>query len=114
MPLLRIPVDAFADQLLARRIASDDYSVAVEAGEHGRLSVGRIMRVARSSGRTAWFWTITGPAAPDAGVGLAGEEADLDAAKAALRAAFDRLLHWAADRKGGLLAWHGGSERVQS
>lgn len=44
MPLLTIPLDALADQLLARRIAPDDYAVAVEAGEHGRLSVGRINR----------------------------------------------------------------------
>ena len=73
MPLLTIPIDALSEQLLARRTAVDDYTVAVEAGEHGRLTVRRIRLVARSSGRTAWFWTITGTAAPDVGVGLVGE-----------------------------------------
>jgi hypothetical protein len=61
--LHRIPVDELADQLLARCTAVDDYDVSVEAGEHGRLMVGRIMLVARASGRTTWFWTVTGPAA---------------------------------------------------
>ena len=77
MPLLTIPIDAISDQLLACSTAENDYIVMVEAGEHGRLTVGRIMMVARSSGRTAWFCTITGPAAPDAGVALVGAAEDL-------------------------------------
>ena len=106
MPLLTIPIDALAEQLLARRTGSDDYSISVEAGEHGRLPVGRIMLVARASGRTAWIWTITGPATPDAGIELAGEAEDLEAAKAALRGAFDRLLYWSSMAKDGELRWH--------
>jgi hypothetical protein len=112
MPLLLIPIDSLSEQLLARRTGADDYSIHVEAGEHGRLPVGRIMRVARASGRTAFFWTVTGPAVPDAGIALAGEEADLDVAKVAFRQAFDRLLYWAAEHKSGLLPWHG-MDKVQ-
>lgn len=97
MPLLIIPCAALSEAaLLLRRIAQDDYSVDVAASERSLLIVGRIMRVARSSVRTAWFWTITGPAAPHAGIALVGEADDLEAAKAALRQSFDRLLHWAA------------------
>jgi hypothetical protein len=59
MPLFAIPIDALSDQLLARPIGEADYAINTDAGEHGRLPVGRIMRVARSSGRTAWFWTLT-------------------------------------------------------
>ncbi len=110
MPALSVA--ALSDQLLLRRTAPGDYAVLVEAGEHGRLTVGRIMRVNRASGRTAYFWTITGPAAPEAQVGLVGEEDDLDAAKAAFRRAFDSLLYWAALKKDGELPWHVGAERV--
>jgi len=112
MPLLTVQIDAIAEQLLARKTAENDFTISVEAGEHGRLTVGRIMLVARSSGRVAWFWTITGPAAPEAGIGLVGEADDLDGAKAALRAAFDRLLHWAAMARDGELGWHVGAERI--
>ena len=112
MSLLTVPIDALADQLLARKTAENDFSIIVEAGEHGRLTVGRIMLVARASGRVAWFWTITGPAEPDAGVALVGEAEDLDGAKAALRQAFDRLLHWASMARDGELGWHVGAERV--
>ena len=113
IPLRTISIDAISDQLLARKTTEGDYTIIVEAGEHGRLTVGRIMLVARSSGRVAWFWTITGPAAPDAGVGLAGEADNLDAAKAALRSAFDRILYWASMAKNGELGWHVGAERVR-
>jgi hypothetical protein len=106
MPLLTIPIDAISDQLLARKTTENDYTIIVEAGEHGRLTVGRIMLVARASGRVAWFWTITGPAAPNSGVGLVGEAEDLDGAKAALRQAFDRLQYWAAMARHGELHWH--------
>ncbi len=68
-----IPIDTLVGQLLLKPQGSDDYGVFVEAGEHGRLTVGRIMRVRRASGRTAWFWTVTGPAEPEAGIGLAGK-----------------------------------------
>jgi hypothetical protein len=112
MPLLPISIDAISDHLLARKTAENDFTIIVEAGEHGRLTVGRIMLVARASGRAAWFWTITGPAAPGAGVGLAGEADDLDGAKSALRSAFDRLLHWASMARDGELGWHIGADRV--
>jgi hypothetical protein len=112
MPLHVISIDAISDQLLARKTAEGDYTIIVEAGEHGRLTVGRIMMVARASGRGAWFWTITGPAAPEAGVGLAGEADDLDGAKAALRAAFDRILKRASMVQNCELGWHVGAERV--
>jgi hypothetical protein len=108
MPLLTVAIDSLSDDLLARKTADDDYTISIDAGAHGRLTVGRIMRVARASGRVAFFWTITGPAAPEAGIGLVGEADNLEDAKAALRQAFDRVLHWAAMRKDGELAWHGG------
>jgi len=50
------------------------------------------MKVARSSGRLAYFWTITGPAAPDSGVSLSGEAESLPAAQTALREAWERIL----------------------
>lgn len=73
MSLLTIQIDALAEQLLLRRTGEHDNAVEIEGGEHGRLTAGRIMRVSRASGRTCWFWTITGPAAPDAGIALSGE-----------------------------------------
>lgn len=112
MSHLIIQIDALSGLLLLRRIAEADYSVEVEAGEHGRLAAGRIMRVSRASGRTCWFWTITGPAAPDAGIALAGEAEDLETAKVDFRAAFDRLLYWAAMSRDGELGWHVPAQRV--
>jgi hypothetical protein len=111
MPLLAFPTAALAGPLLLRKQGSDDYGADLEVNGK-RLVVGRIMRVARSSGRVAWFWTVTGPAAGDAGIGLVGETEDLDTAKAAVRQAFDRLLHWADMAKDGELGWHVGAERV--
>lgn len=112
MSPLTIPIDALSEQLLLRRIAENDYAVEVEAGEHGRLAAGRIMRVSRATGRTCWFWTITGPAAPDAGVALAGEAEDLESAKIDFRRAFDRLLYWAGMVREGELGWHVPAQRV--
>ena len=112
MSLVIVHIDALAEQLLLRRRGEDDYAVEVEAGEHGRLTVGRVMRVARATGRTCWFWTITGPAAPDAGYATAGEAEDLDAAKADFRRAFDRLLYWAGMVREGELPWNTPAQRV--
>jgi hypothetical protein len=50
-----IPIDALTSQLLLRSQGDNDFGVHVEAGEHGRLAVGRIMQVSRASGRIAWF-----------------------------------------------------------
>lgn len=55
MPHLPISIDAISDHLLARKTAENGFTIIVEAGEHGRLTVGRIMLVARASGRAAWF-----------------------------------------------------------
>ena len=107
-----IPIDALADQLLLKPQGSDDYGVLVEAGEHGRLTVGRIMRVSWASGRIAWFWTVTGPAEPDAKVGLAGEAEELEAAKVEIRKAFDALLYSCAMRRDGEIRWHVPAERT--
>ena len=101
-----IPIDALASQLLLRSQGDNDFGVHVEAGEHGRLAVGRIMRVSRASGRIAWFWTVTGPAEPDAGIGLVGEAEDLDTAKVELRKAFDAVLYWCASNRGGEIRWN--------
>jgi hypothetical protein len=106
MPPYPIQIDAFASQLLLRSQGDNDFGVHVEAGEHGRLTVGRIMRVSRASGRIAWFWTVTGPAGPDAGVGFAGEAEDLDAAKVEFRRAFDSVLYWCASNRGGEIRWN--------
>lgn len=111
MPLLTITVADLAEELLARNTGADDYSIAIQAAGGRRLPVGRIMRVARASGRSAWFWTITGPAAPDAGIGLAGEASTLDDAKGDLRQAVDRLLYWASMARSGELRWHTDEER---
>lgn len=112
MALRTVPIATIADQLLLRSIGEEDFNVMVEAGEHGRLAVGRIMRVARSSGRSPFLWTITGPAAPDSGVALDGEAESLDEAKAEFRAAFDRLLRWAAASRDGELRWHTEARRI--
>ena len=70
------------------------------------------MRVQRASGHTAWFWTVTGPAEPQAGVGLTGEADDLEAAKVEIRKAFDALLYWCAMRRDGEIRWHVPAERT--
>jgi hypothetical protein len=106
MPPYPIKIDALASQLLLRSQGDNDFGVLLEAGEHGRLTVGRIMRVSRASGRIAWFWTVTGPAEPDANVGLVGEAEDLDAAKVEIRKAFDSLLYWCNMRRDGEIRWH--------
>lgn len=108
-----IPIDALADQLLLKNQGENDFGVHVEAGEHGRLVVGRIMRVSRASGRIAWFWTITGTAEPQAEVGLVGEAEDLEAAKAEFRKAFDALLYWCSSERGGVVRWHVPVERLE-
>ena len=81
---------------------------------HHRLVVGRIMQVSRASGRIAWFWTVTGPAEPDAKAGFVGEAEDLDAAKAEFRKAFDAVLCWCSSERAGVVRWHGGSSRADS
>ena len=93
MPPRPISIDALSGQLLLKTQGENDFGVHVDAGEHGRLVAGRIMLVQRSSGRVAWFWTITGPAQPDAKVGLVGEAEDIEAAKAEFRRAFDAILY---------------------
>ena len=94
MPLLSIPVTALAGPLLNRRTAADDFTIEIDAGEHGHRSVGRIMVVIHATGsdRGAWFWTITVPAAPEAGITLSGDIGSLEEARLAFRAAFDRLI----------------------
>lgn len=106
MPPHSIQIDALASQLLLRSQGDNDFGVHVEADEHGRLAVGRIMRVSRASGRIAWFWTVTGPAEPDAGIGLVGEAEDLDTAKVEFRKAFDAVLYWCASNRGGKIRWN--------
>ena len=106
MPPHPIKIDDFASQLLLRSQGDNDFGVHVEAGEHGRLTVGRIMRVSRASGRIAWLWTVTGPAEPDAGVGLVGEAEDLDTAKVEFSRAFDAVLYWCVSNRGGEIRWH--------
>jgi hypothetical protein len=93
-PLLAIPVADLTGALLPRQHAAHDHTIEIDAGSHGRRSVGRIMVVSRATGsdRGAWFWTITGPAAPDAGVALSGDAGSLEEARLAFRAAFDRLI----------------------
>lgn len=69
---------------------SVDVAMLVGLPMCGRFVAGRVMLVARYSGRIAFFCTITRSAIPDAGVTLVGEKAGLDDSKAALRAASDR------------------------
>lgn len=72
--MLSIPATDLEGPLLPRQHGiGDDFTVAIDAGSHGRRAVGRIMRVQRATGsdRGAWFWSITGPAAPTAGIALA-------------------------------------------
>jgi hypothetical protein len=111
MPLLTVTAADLAEELLARRVGTEDYAIAIQVAGGRRLPVGRIMFVARASGRSAWFWTITGPTALDAGIGLAGEAETLDDAKGDLRQAFDRLLYWASMARSGELRWHVDDER---
>jgi hypothetical protein len=90
----------------------NDYGVLVEASEHVRLTVRRIMRVQGASGRTAWFWTVTGPAKPEAGIRLVWKADDLEAAKVEIRKAFDTLLYWCAMRRDGETRWNVPAERT--
>ncbi len=70
------------------------------------------MRVNSSSGRSDYFWTVTDLTAPNARVGLDGEQGDLEAAKAAFRRATGALRQWAEMKKGSELAWWVGAERA--
>lgn len=108
MPLLTLHVAALTGPLLLRRHAESDFTVEIEAAGHGRLTVGRIMAVARSGGSSRWMWTITGPAAPDCGLGLSGDAESRKEAQEAFRLAWDALLAWG----GGRLGWQIGAERV--
>jgi hypothetical protein len=102
------PVAALAGPLVLRRKdnpLAEDYSVHIDVEECGRLSVGRILQSQRPDLARVWLWTITGPAAPEAPVGLSGETESLDAAKAAFRDAFERLKRWAMMAKDGELPW---------
>jgi hypothetical protein len=103
--MLTLPTSALTRPLLLRRTAATDFTVEIDAGEHGRLTVGRIMRVARAAGRAAWFWTLTGPAAPGALVALSGEAATREEAMTAFRGAWESVLAWAAAGDG-RLRWH--------
>jgi hypothetical protein len=108
MPPHPIPVADLRRPLLLRRRdnpAGDDFAVEIDAGQHGRLVVGRIMSAARPGNATAFLWTVTGPAEPEAPVALSGDADDLPAARAAFRAAFDALLLWASMERQGELRW---------
>lgn len=61
----------------------DDYLVVCEG-----LTVGRIMKEQRASGRTTWMWTITGPIVANSN----GEADTQAAAQKAVRVIFDRWL----------------------
>lgn len=83
------PADHLPDEAdSARYLAAAD-----EDGEHGKPTVGRIIPVARASGRQACFWTIIGPAAPDAGIGLADEADGLEDLKTVFGGVFYQLLY---------------------
>jgi hypothetical protein len=84
-PLLTIPVSALAGPLLLRKQGPDGCSVEFDANGQ-RLVVGRIMAVSRGSMRQAWFWTITGSAAPGALVALSGDAESREEARAGFRA----------------------------
>lgn len=115
MPLLAIPVADLTGPLLPRQHGTaDDFTIEIDAGSHGRRSVGRIMVVSRATGsdRGAWFWSIVGPAAPEAGVALSGDAGSLAEGRLAFRAAFDRLIAWAASTPSAALPWHVPAERV--
>jgi hypothetical protein len=111
MPLLAIPITDLTGPLLPRQHAAHDHTIEIDASGR-RLTVGRIMRVNRGSSREAWFWTITGPAPPEAGVALSGDAGSLEEARLAFRAAIDRLIAWAASTPTAALPWHVGAERV--
>jgi hypothetical protein len=70
------------------------------------------MAAARSGGSTRWLWTITGPAAPDAGIGLSGDAESLEEARGAFRSAWNALLSWAAAERAGGLGWHVPAKRA--
>ncbi len=113
MLLLTLPAAALAGPLLLRRQGVDDYAVEIEAAGHGRLTVGRLMAVARGFSRRAWLWTVTGPAAPGALVALSGDAESREEAMTAFRAAWDGVRAWAAaERPGGRLQWHVPAGRV--
>lgn len=91
MPLLTITDADLQGPLLARQYDdADDFTIEIDAGEHGRRTVGRIMRVQRASGtdRGAWFWTMTGPTVPSAGVALFGDAGSLAEARQEFRGAW--------------------------
>lgn len=74
---------------IGRDEAADDY-VVMCAGR----PVARVMKVAKSFGRHAWDWHITGPYfRPEMG-GTNGSENTLDEAKQVVRKNFDRWLAW--------------------
>lgn len=70
------------------------------------------MKVARSSGREAWFWSITGPVGAGSGIRLVGETEALKDAKAAFRETFERLKYWAGMSRNGEISGHVGAKRV--
>ena len=84
-----------------RTMAPGDHAVEID-GE----TAGRIMRVARSSGRSAWLWSVTGPSMVTITSASSGEVETLAEAKREFRRAFDA---WLADAlsTGGETIWHG-------
>jgi hypothetical protein len=80
-------------------------AVLLKAGDLSTLLVGRIMSVARPNNETAYFWTLKGPACPDAPVARDGDTRDLQTARAAFRTAFDSLLTWAVMARDGEVRW---------
>jgi len=86
--------------LMLGRIGVDDYAIRV-AG----LSLGRIMARPMAGGRVSWFWSLTGPYVPQTMGATSGDAESLDAAKAAIKSAFDTWLRWAQGK--GEAVWHG-------
>jgi hypothetical protein len=109
MPPRPIPVVELRGPLLLKRNPNpnaDDYAVLLDAGEHGKLAVGRILLAARPGSATAYLWALTGPACPEPPVAPACPDApDLQTARAAFRTAFDSLLTWAVMARDGEVRW---------
>ena len=93
------PATLLEQPLMLRRIGDDDFAIAV-AG----LALGRIMKRPLSHGRAVWTWTLTGPYVPQSLHPTSGDVDSLDEAKDAIKATFNRWLHWAKGE--GEVVWH--------
>ena len=110
-PLHAVPVADLRGPLLLLRRGAGDHAVVVDT-PGGREVVGRILQVARGAQRVAFLWSLTGPAAPGAGILLSNDADTLKQAMAAFRVAFDALLTWADAEHGGRLPWHRPAPRI--